>query len=357
MKFPPFRFVYDIYFSHYTITQQENLSNELLSKEDDWQPSIPRMHSKNHPLIIGESVRRDYMSLYNSEFDNTPFLNRTAGIVFDNYYSASSSTVISLTHPFYLKEEENIGYIHSVIRLAKKAGFKTFWLSNQGRFGTHDGPVAQAGKEADYSHFIKCGNTMDSAFFPNTALIPEIKRALSDPADKKLIVVFMIGSHPDPCVRTMEAYDYFHVSQNIPCYLQSIKNTDHLLKEIRDLAISHQDKWSMMYFADHGLVHLNREANNAILEHGFFHKQAYQPPFFVTSSDFRKRVRILPARTGMDFIPMLPSWLVIEDLRIDNSCDYFFDQQCYSEIMVIDSNLIPIDVNSLQKDAALQRCQ
>ncbi|WP_323086858.1 sulfatase-like hydrolase/transferase [Providencia alcalifaciens] len=87
------------------------------------------------------------MHSYGFPIENTPFTDTIKGYIFDNYISASGSTNLSLSNTLslYPKMQNNI------ISLANKAGFKTFWISRQGTYGKHDGPVASIAKRATHA--------------------------------------------------------------------------------------------------------------------------------------------------------------------------------------------------------------
>lgn len=349
IKFTPFRFAYDIYVPTKIINMQEKLTQENQKKPESWNPSIHNKNYNTYIIVIGESVRSDYMENYGFKIDNTPFMSSSNGVFFKNYISSSFATVPSLTHSLYLRENGKLEYNNSIIRLAKKSGFQTYWLSNQGRFGLHDGPVAEIGKEADHPFFIKKGDSDDHKSFPDTALLPSISESLKKDGDK-LIVIHLIGSHPDACVRANNMYDVYYVSKDISCYIQSIKNTDALLKEITILAEKNKQKWSMLYFSDHGLSHFNKNSSDVYLEHDDKYKQNFQVPFFITSYDSKNRISIESYRSGLNFLSIFSQWTGINEPKLKSSCDYFSEQNCHAEINVLDSNFKIRPYASLKED-------
>ncbi|HGJ5877174.1 MAG TPA: sulfatase-like hydrolase/transferase [Arsenophonus sp.] len=100
-------------------------------------------------MVIGESASRDFMHVYGLPISNTPFMDTVNSILFNHYISAASTTVPSLTHS--LAQPPKLA--NSVIPLAKKWGFTTHWLSNQGTVGIYDTPIASIGKKAPSSFF------------------------------------------------------------------------------------------------------------------------------------------------------------------------------------------------------------
>ncbi|HFV0599380.1 TPA: sulfatase-like hydrolase/transferase, partial [Escherichia coli] len=83
-------------------------------------------------IVTGESVRRDYMSVYGYPVPTTPWLNTAPGLFIDGYTSAAASTVPSLSRTLIYDYEQNPDSGNNVVALAAKAGYSTWWISNQG---------------------------------------------------------------------------------------------------------------------------------------------------------------------------------------------------------------------------------
>ena len=82
-----------------TDTLREMQRYEQLSQHgaDNWkiQPGAPLYDTI--VIVTGESVRRDYMSVYGYPVPTTPWLNTAPGLFIDDYTSTASSTVSSLS--------------------------------------------------------------------------------------------------------------------------------------------------------------------------------------------------------------------------------------------------------------------
>ncbi|PAU99303.1 hypothetical protein CBG25_20140 [Arsenophonus sp. ENCA] len=226
--YPEIKFVKDFN----SAKEETNKLFNLLAQTDDFQPNNSATPFDTYVMVIGESARRDFMHVYGFPINNTPFMDSANGILFNHYISAASSTIPSLTSS--LTQAPKLA--NSVIALAKKWGFTTYWLSNQGAVGIYDTPIASMGKKADHSFFLKKAS-YNSKETNDDELLPQIATAIKAPQAKKFIIVHLIGSHPRACARTNDHYETFYKSEEISCYIQSIKNTDQLLATLCNIVI------------------------------------------------------------------------------------------------------------------------
>ncbi|WPA90584.1 phosphoethanolamine transferase [Providencia zhijiangensis] len=324
---PETRFFTELIYSIHSLIDEI----DLYTSDDTFKIAGINNQYDTYVIVIGESVRKDFMQEYGFKIQNTPFMSSIDGIFFTNYISAASSTQPSLTHSLSLYPR--IG--NNIMTLANKAGFDTYWLSNQGFVGEYDGSVAAIGRRANNSFFIKRGSSDDKLISPDVALLPEFKLALKSKGSKKLIVVHLMGSHTPFCTRTEGQYDYFYQNQKFSCYVQSIKNTDKLLSEIySDLSKTHS-KWSMMYFSDHALS-LTYDRNE--LAHSDKYKQNYEVPFFITSYNSNQKETINNRRSGLNFMSLFSQWLGVNESSIEGNCDMLSKNDCTDQNFIIDFN-------------------
>ncbi|OTA17026.1 tRNA modification GTPase TrmE [Xenorhabdus vietnamensis] len=370
ISLPEVRFFTDAYRSYKKVMSENNRFARIIQYRDVWQPVVKDEKYDTYIMVIGESVRKDFMDAYGFPDKNTPWLDNTNATVLTNYISAAPSTQLSLTNSLAVREANEIQLNNSIVSLAKKAGFKTYWLSNQGMKGGFDSPVALIGQQANHYTFLKEGNSDDRSYMPDDNLLPYIRKALVKDEQKKLIIIHLMGSHPQPCARTDEKYNtYFH-SKNISCYLQSIHNTDSLLADIENIANKNQLHWTMLYFADHGLSFVNKSTDNENLTHNDDNQQNYQVPFIITGYDYftknastkdssikntdtkKAGKNIIDApRSGLNLLPMLSTWLGIEEPRLVSKCDWFSNQRCQNQHTVISFTNEYKDFNQLKDDA------
>ena len=161
-------------------------------------------------------------------------------------------------------------------------------------------------------------------------LLPQITAAIKAPQAKKLIIIYLIGSHPRSCVRTDNHYDIFYKSEEISCYIQSIKNTDHLLATIHQPLTDSQSKWTMMYFSYHCLGFVNKNNPSDLkLTHNDQYRQAFEVPLFISAYNANKRQHITALRSGLNFLSLFSEWSGIDDPSIDHSCHMISNDICH----------------------------
>lgn len=345
---PEIRFVKDLY-SAYKKVEGDRVSYSLIIKSKSiWSPNKSRGEYKNYILVIGESARRDYVHSFGGKYSNTPWLDSAPAMIFDNYISAGPSTMISLTNTLSLRKGSVLELNNNVVTLASKAGFETWWLSNQGSKGHFDSPISLIGHSADYSEFIKSGSSDDRLISPDENLLPLLDVALNkNKNENKLIVLHLMGSHPKACIRTNNTYDIDVGAKEVSCYIKSIEMTDQFLSKVISLANQTGESWSVMYFSDHGLSYVNKDTQGAYLTHGDKTKENYEVPFFIINSNSEIKEVVHQPRSALDFMTTFSQWLKISDRNIPSACNMLSNENCSNEDYVIDFNGNYIKFNDL----------
>lgn len=343
--YPEFKFIKDFYYAK----EETRKLFSLVSQKDDFQQSNVITSFDTYVMVIGESARRDFMNAYGFHINNTPFMSSVNGILFTNYISAGATTQHSLINSLSMPPK----IANNIISLAKKRGFITYWLSNQGAVGLNDTPAAAIGKKADYSFFLKKGNSSDSRASNDDELLPEIAKAINSSQQKKFIVIHLMGSHPRACSRTNGQYDNFYKNEEISCYVQSIKNTDKLLATIHHYLTESHSKWSMMYFSDHGLGYTGKNNSEELrLIHEDRYKQGFEVPLFISAYNSKKRQYITAQRSALNFFSLFSQWSGIGDNRIDNSCAMISNDECKNQNHVLNFNDKLVNYTKLPTDMA-----
>jgi glucan phosphoethanolaminetransferase (alkaline phosphatase superfamily) len=317
----PFNFFKDTNTSLELIKNEIKILNDLSNKTTWINPKLDKSDYNTYILVIGESVRRDYLNAYGYPIKNTPFLSNSNGILVNGLTAAGNNTISSLrlmlTQP---KLNGQPQYDKNFIDLANLAGFETYWLSNQGFIGKYDTPITAIAKKSKHTFFIKKG-AYDSLNTSDYLLIPEFKKIISN-KKKKLIVIHLYGSHPNACDR-IEDYPKIldkveHKYDEINCYISSIKKTDEILQIIYTSLVNVKNKenisFSMLYFSDHGLSSKN-DNGKVVLRVGD-KKQSYQTPLFMVNSDSINRKECKSFKSGLNFTNGIANWLGISNKQL-----------------------------------------
>ncbi len=329
---------------------------KLLNAQDKpatWEILSAQPKYKNYVIIIGESARKDYQSLYGYPIKTSPFMDTVNATIFNNYVAPGAHTVESLNRILLQNDKQNFRYENSVITLANKAGFDTYWLSNQGYLGEYDTSTSIIANKAKHTFFA---NKAD--FFSNTftdlVLLPELKKAITTDTDKpKVIFMHLIGSHSSFCRRIDDSYQVKPITdvinKKLSCYLTSLRQTDKFIESTYHILQNSNTPFSMMYFSDHGQVHREKK-NKVSLKHGGNHKQGFDVPMVIMSSDDTDRKYINAKKSGFDFVRQFSQWANIKAKGIDTDKDFFTEYQD-DNIQVFDDELKNYD--DLADDPAL----
>ncbi|WLT01328.1 phosphoethanolamine transferase [Snodgrassella alvi] len=330
-----------------------------LAKPDNWQISSSHQIYRNYVLIIGESVRADYMHLYGFKYADTPFLDKHANIVMDNMLSAGPNTPISLLHGLTLSHGKPFSIQNNVITLAKKAGMDTVWLSNQGALGQYDTSISTIAHQANQVTFLKTtGYDFGIRSFDDQLIAP-LQKVLNQPLPanrSRLIVLHIMGSHPNPCDRLPQPAHHYVDNNNSNCYIDTIRQTDNLLSQIYS-ALQHSGQpFSMLYFSDHGLSHDKNsyEKNSivrseSILRHNDHFYQNYHVPLVIISSNQTGQLRNKARRSGLELLDGVAQWLGISTPQLPYS-KQFFSETDSTQLEVLDLNQRLQSVDKLQND-------
>jgi len=319
----------------------------ILKAKAQFKPQTTATEFDTYVVVVGESARRDALHAYGFNIANTPFFDNVPKVQFNNYIAIGGNTLISLSNMFILNYHKNSYAGNTVLDLANMAGFKTYWLSNQAEIGLYDSVVSGIGKRANHVHFLNYESF--DPFQQDIDLLPHAQQAINQPTtNKKVIFIHLYGSHGPFCNRTKGKYDEFHVSDDLSCYVQSIKQTDALLQDIYQMLQQHKQQtnkeWAMVYFSDHGLTKNNDDAN---LYHGGGFKANYSVPFVLLNSKLTATSYINAQRSGFNFFDFFAKWLGIKDNLLPNNCNFISEDDCPNSNIVITPDNKEVDYFSL----------
>ncbi|UDG80622.1 Phosphoethanolamine transferase EptC [Candidatus Hartigia pinicola] len=154
-------------------------------------------------LVIGESTSRDRMSLYGYKRPTTPKLQKIKRnypnnfAVFNNVITSRPYTIEALQQilTFSSKDNPDIFDSHfSIMNMMKQAGFKTFWITNQQTITERNTLLTAFSQQTDKIYYLNNNMAQSSRIYDDVVFAP-FKEALSDPAEKKFIVIHLLGTH------------------------------------------------------------------------------------------------------------------------------------------------------------------
>lgn len=225
---------------------------------------------QTYVVVIGESLNRNHMSLYGYGRNTTPNLTRLApqSIIFKDVISAFVQTRPSLSVSLTQVASNKVDQTHSAMSLMevfKRAGFETWWISNQQPLRY---PTSAIASLSDHTHFISHDFYGVENYRYDGYMTPYFEKALASEAKHKVVFVHMMGSHlryesryPAP------EYEVFKDDEGIKAYTDKLSSskvrdinhydnsvyyTDNLLGDWID-KLDHTGGISgLLFFADHG---------------------------------------------------------------------------------------------------------
>jgi glucan phosphoethanolaminetransferase (alkaline phosphatase superfamily) len=258
---------------------------------------------KIHLLIIGETSRHDHWSVNGYARETSPRLKQQTNLfTFSNVASGGPMTHLAI--PLIITRADAGTYAQhqkerSIFRAYKEVGYKTFWISNQSKYGLA-GHIGMHYSDADSTIFNDYGqNTKNFVGNYDSALIPMVQSVLqTHKTDDLFIMVHTIGSHFRYLLRYPPSFSKFTpVSDRnrnlagsirdellINEYDNSIFYTDFIINQLIETVKAEGVEASITYVSDHG-ENLNDDKRGL-----YFHsynptKYTIKVPWFVWLSD------------------------------------------------------------------------
>jgi heptose-I-phosphate ethanolaminephosphotransferase len=226
-------------------------------------------------LVLGESINRDNMSLYGYARATTPALDRLkqelgdSMLVFRNAWSVEASTLPSLEQLFALDKDNDDGEDPHIVALARAAGYRTWWISNQDDIAIDQLHARQAEVVENINRSPgSSGGGLDEH------LLDKVQAALADGARRKFIVVHLMGAHTHYRLRYPNGADAFvekdavdlqmraagrswRVGMQRKEYDSAVRYHDTVLARLLDLVRAGspqggEERRALMYLSDHG---------------------------------------------------------------------------------------------------------
>jgi heptose-I-phosphate ethanolaminephosphotransferase len=240
---------------------------------------------ETYVLVIGESENRNHMRVYGYPKPTTPWLDQKVcqpnWIIFRNAHSNHTHTVPTLSFALTSANQYNGQSYYSspsIFEVAKAAGFRTYYLSNQQTLGEWSNPISAIASTADVSININAniGYTNAANYF-DSDLVERFRRLKSqvDSSINNLIVFHLLGSHIEYCRRYPQGFGRFGSKKpqsaldelrhrigwpeeadtarrkQIDCYDNSVAFTDFVLSQIFAEAKQLPGFRAFVYLSDH----------------------------------------------------------------------------------------------------------
>lgn len=176
----------------------------------------------NVVFIVGEATTRNHMSLYGYPLPTTPKLEamqKSGDIyVFKDVISSHAYTIGSLREvfTFHNYEAPNKWYeYNNLFDIVKKAGYKTYWLSNQETSGEWANVALAYANRCDYEKFTGIRQSYEKSYRADGELLPLLYQAMNNTEAKNFYVVHLMGCHGEYDSRYTPDFNKFSASDEI----------------------------------------------------------------------------------------------------------------------------------------------
>ncbi|MDO4179394.1 MAG: phosphoethanolamine transferase [Phascolarctobacterium sp.] len=225
-------------------------------------PNIPKFAKPSTIImVIGESASTHFMSAYNkTENNTTPWLKEMVEqeqfYKVKHAYTSWTQTVPSLERALTNKDQyNNVEFFDStsILDVAKKAGYTTYWYSNQGSISDADTPITLVAQTADHAKWLCDTSANSNKMLYDGELLKFLEEV--DPTKNNFVVFHVMGSHDDTINRYPPEFARFEKPgkfNTIANYDDSLAYTDEFLKQTFAIAKDKLNLQAMVYFSDHG---------------------------------------------------------------------------------------------------------
>jgi glucan phosphoethanolaminetransferase (alkaline phosphatase superfamily) len=231
-------------------------------------------------VVIGESATTDHMSVFGYAKPTTPFATRSGAHAFAAL-SPSNQTRISLAMmltPAAPGSYEEFFRSHSLVSELRACGFKTTWVSNQGRHGGDDSLASSIAAEADERLFLNEGSWREVQL--DGAILDVLASRRVAERRRQATFVHLIGSHSRYEERFPRGFGMSGPGDKVADYDNSILYTDHVLSRLYQRFKG--DATLLVYASDHGQV-----VSNGLFGSGFSpgYQEEFRTPLLVWTAD------------------------------------------------------------------------
>lgn len=207
-------------------------------------------------LVIGESETSDLMTAFTPSLpvDTTPWLasekeNKDFYLfnhAYTNFPAIAGALSMALTGINQYNEKE-IGQVVTLLDVAKKAGYDTWWISNHRQLGAGNPSVDLVSSGADHTLWTTHAEGADIDLI---SLLKKVPRN-----GNHFIVLHLMGSHAKYDSRIPDDWPYLSLpgaDETENDYATTVDYTDYVLKNIFNYSKENLHMTAMAYLSDHG---------------------------------------------------------------------------------------------------------
>ncbi|MFV9997349.1 MAG: phosphoethanolamine transferase CptA [Arsenophonus endosymbiont of Dermacentor nuttalli] len=224
-------------------------------------------------LVIGESTSKGRMSLYGYDRKTTPQLDALKVQYPDNF---KIFTDVVTSRPYTIEvlqqaltfadqlQSELYKTHPSLMNMMKQAGYKAFWITNQQTITQRNTMLTAFSRQTDKQYYLNNDMAQSSRQYDTSVLTP-FNEVLKDPAEKKFIIVHLLGTHMKYAYRYPKDEGIFdNKTDTMPANLSKSEQADYNAYDsaqyfndkvvatlIKDFAASNENGF-LLYFSDHG---------------------------------------------------------------------------------------------------------
>jgi len=219
-------------------------------------------------LVIGESTNRQHMSLYGYARDTSPRLTamREQLTIFNEVVASRPYTIETLQQALTFADQENPDlYLSrpSLMNIMKQAGYKTYWITNQQTLTKRNTMLTNFSEQTDEQIYLNHSRSQNSYQFDGNVLDPFAK-ILDDGAERRFIVVHLLGAHMRYEYRYPEEFAVFQDARGLPGWVtdkhlaminhydNAVRYNDHVVASLIERLDDKGGRSLLLYFADHG---------------------------------------------------------------------------------------------------------
>jgi heptose-I-phosphate ethanolaminephosphotransferase len=223
-------------------------------------------------FVLGESVTRLNFPIFGYPRNTTPELHAMGNELtwFSDVLSSDPSTNPALEKmltPAALAQPDLWLTKPDVLVMARKAGYKTFWLSNQSTDA--NGQISIFASHAEKTVLANKGGSRGEGSYDEVVL-PSLEMALRDPAPRKFILLHLLNAHPAYYFRYPKSFARFNdaddaVTKGLKAagrsfwaismrnyYDNAVLYADHVLRLSLDLCRASGQRLAWIFVPDHG---------------------------------------------------------------------------------------------------------